>query len=87
LITFELVFTFWNRCGRFDDLVDELLRLIDLLFGVCHDQTVQVLFLIAGVSCVRSTLSFLDGAFAANSDFGARFGFHLLEGIATRSNE
>ena len=47
----------WKTC-RLDDIVDQLLRFVDLFFGICHDQAVQVFFLVAGVSCVRTTLSF-----------------------------
>lgn len=67
--------------------MDQLLRLVDLVFGVGHDEAMQVFLLVAGVSSVRSTLTLLDGAFAANRNLGARLGFHLLERVATRTNQ
>ena len=70
-----------------NDVVDKLLRLVDLLLSVCHDQTVEILLLVAGVSCVRSSFPLLDGAFATNCNFCARFRFHLLERVSTRANE
>lgn len=70
---------------RLDNVVDQLLGLVDLLFGLCHDQTMKVFFLVATVSGVRSTLSFLDGALATDSNFGTRLSLHFLQGIATRS--
>ena len=72
---------------RLDDVVNQLFRLIDLLFRICHNKTMQVFFLIASVSSVRSTFPFLNRALATNGDFGTGFGFHLLESIATRSDE
>jgi hypothetical protein len=39
------------------------------------------------VSGVRSSFSFLHRAFATNSNLGTRFGFHLLQGITTRTYE
>jgi len=72
---------------RFNDVVDELLGLVDLVFGIGHDQTVQVLFLVARVSRVRPALAFLDRAFTTNRNLGTGFGLHLLECVATRANE
>lgn len=40
LIAFELVLPFRDGGGSFDDIVDQLFRLVDFLFGVCHDQAV-----------------------------------------------
>ena len=65
--------TYWNGAlvtFRFYHIVDEFLGFVDLLFGVGHDQAMQVFFLVAGVSCVRSTFSFFDGSFATDGDFG-----------------
>jgi ABC-type proline/glycine betaine transport system permease subunit len=67
--------------------VNELLRLVNLVLGIGHDQAVQVFLLVAGVSCVRSTFTLLDGAFASDSDLCAGFGFHLLERVSTRADE
>jgi hypothetical protein len=39
------------------------------------------------VSGIRSALALLDGAFASNGNLGSRLGFHLLEGVSTRSYE
>lgn len=71
----------------FDDVVDQLLGLVDLVLGVCHDQTVQVLFLVASVSGIRATFALLDRALAANCDLGSRLSFHLFEGVATGSDK
>ena len=62
----------------FNDIVDQLLGLVDLILGVGHDKTVEVLFLVAGVSGVGTTLAFLDGALAADGNLGARLCLHLL---------
>jgi ABC-type proline/glycine betaine transport system permease subunit len=67
--------------------VNQLLGLVHLLFGIGHDQAVEVFFLIASVSGVRSTLALLDGTFAADGDLGAGLGLHLLQGVSTRSYE
>jgi len=40
--------------------MDFLLGFVDFLFSVGHDKTMQVFFLVAGVSGVRAALSFLD---------------------------
>lgn len=72
---------------RLNDVVDELLGLVDLLLRIRHDQTMQVLLLVAGVSCVRASFTLLDGAFATNRNLCARLGLHLLERVSTRSNE
>lgn len=87
LVTLELVLSFGDRCCRLDDIVNELFGFVDLLFCVCHDQAMEIFFLVAGVSCVRSTLAFLDRAFATNGDLCTRFCFHLFQSIATRSDE
>ena len=72
---------------RLDDLVDQLLRLVDLFFGVCHDQAVQIFFLVTGVSSIRSSFPFLDGAFSTDCNLRLGLGFHFLERVATRSDE
>ena len=72
---------------RLDDVVDELLGLVDLLLRIRHDQAVQVLLLVAGVSCVRSSFTLLDGALATNRNLCAGLRLHLLEGVSSRSNE
>lgn len=77
----------WDGTYSFDDIVDQLLCLIDLVFGVGHDQTVKVFLLVTGMSCVRSAFSFFHGAFATNGNLGTGLAFHLLEGIATRTDE
>jgi hypothetical protein len=71
----------------FNDIVNQLLRLIDLVLGIGHDKTMQIFFLVAGVSSVRSAFALLDGAFASNGNLGARLGFHLLERVSTRANQ
>lgn len=72
---------------RFDNIVDKFLCLVDLFFGISHDKTMQIFFLVAGVSRVRTPFAFFDGAFASDSNFGTRFGLHLLESIAARSDK
>ncbi len=70
-----------------DDVVNELLGLVDLLLGVRHDQAMQILLLVAGMSCVRSTFALFNGAFATDRNLCARLRLHLLEGVSTRSNK
>ena len=76
-----------EKTYRFNDIVNELLRLVNLIFGIGHDETMQVFFLVAGVSSVRSSFTLLDGAFATNSNFGTRLRFHFLERVTTRTNQ
>lgn len=87
LVTLELVLAFGNGCGCFNDIVDKLLGLINLFFGVRHNQTVKIFFLVATVSGVRSAFSFFDGAFASNGDLSTGLGLHLFQGVSTRSYE
>lgn len=70
-----------------DNVVDELLGLVDLLLRIRHDQAVKVLLLVAGMSCVRSSLTLFDGTFATDRNLCARLGLHLLEGVSSRSNK
>jgi hypothetical protein len=37
LVALELVLAFRDRCSSFNDVVNQLLGLVHLLFGVCHD--------------------------------------------------
>jgi hypothetical protein len=69
----------------FDNIVDQLLGFVDLVFGVRHDQAVQIFVKVAGVSSVRLALAFFDRAFATNGDLGARLGLHLFECVTTRA--
>jgi hypothetical protein len=55
---------------RLDNVVHKFLGFVNLLFRICHDQTMKILFLVASVSGVRSAFSFLDRAFASNSNLG-----------------
>ncbi len=66
--------------------MDQLLGLIDLVLRIRHDETVEILILVAGMSSVRLSFTLLDGAFASNSNLGAGLVLHLLQRIATRSN-
>ena len=72
---------------RFNDVVNELLGLIDLLLSIGHDQTVQVLLLVARVSGIRAALTLLDGALAADGNLGTGLRLHLLESVATRADK
>ena len=103
LVALQLVLAFRNRSSlnksvicqlgrsrdtnRFDDVVNQLLRLVDLFLSVRHDQTVQVFLLVAGMGCVRSAFAFLDGTLATDSNFCSGLGFHLFECISTGANE
>jgi hypothetical protein len=79
--------TFGNRSSGFNDVVDQLLRLVDLIFGIGHDQAVEILLLIAGVSGIRAAFTLLDGTFATNCNLCTGFGLHLLEGVTTGTYE
>jgi len=85
LVALELILTFGDGSGSLDNVVNQLLGLVHLLFSLCHDQTVEILLLVASVSGIRSAFSFLDGAFSTNGNLGARFGLHFLQGVSTRS--
>jgi hypothetical protein len=85
-----LVLTFEDGMGMtysLDNVVDELLGLVDFLLRVGHNQAVQVLLLVTGMSCVRSSFTLFDGALATDRNLRAGLGFHLLEGVSTRSNK
>lgn len=60
LIPLELVLAFRNGRSRLDDVVHQFLGFVDFFFSVCHDKTMEIFFLVASVSGVRSTFSFLD---------------------------
>ena len=70
-----------------DDVVDQLLGLVNLLLGICHDQTVEILLLVAGVSGVGPTLAFLDGTLSTDGDLGAGLCFHFLQSVTTRADK
>lgn len=76
-----------NRTYSFNDVVNEFLGLVDLVFGVGHDETVQVFFLITCVSSVRTSFALFDGTFAADRNLCPRLGFHLLQSISTGADE
>jgi hypothetical protein len=78
LVALEFVLTFRNRCSSLNNVMNKLLGLVDLLFGISHDKTVQVFFLVAGVSGIRPALALLDGALATNGNLGTRISLHLL---------
>ena len=64
----------WGERGEtysLNDIVNQLFRVVDLLLGIRHDQAMEIFFLVAGVSCVRTTLSFLDGSLSTNGNLGA----------------
>lgn len=87
LVTLELILAFGNRCGSFDDVVDQLLGLVNLVLRVCHDETMKVFFLVAGVGSVRPAFAFLDGSLATNGDFSSGIIFHFLQRVTTRSDK
>ena len=67
--------------------MNQLLGLVDLLLRVGHDETVEIFFLVAGMSCVRAALAFLDGSLAADGNLGARLSLHLLQSVSTGADE
>lgn len=71
----------------FNDVVNQLLGLVHLLFGVCHDQTMEILLLVTGVGGVRTAFSFLHGSFATNGDFSLRFSLHLFQRVSTGADK
>lgn len=80
-----------KECGGktygFNDIVDEFLGLVDLVFRVGHDEAMQIFFLVTGVSSIRTAFALLDGAFAADRNLCPRLGFHLLQSISTGTDE
>lgn len=78
-----------RRAGvyRLNNIVNQLLGLVDLVLGISHDQAMQVLFLVARVSCVRSAFALLHGALATDCNLGTRLSLHFLQSIATRANK
>ena len=72
---------------RLNNVMNQLLRLVHLFLGVGHDETVKILFLVAGMGSVGAALALLDGALATNGNLGAGFRLHLFEGVATGADE
>jgi len=87
LVALELVLTFGDRGSRLNDVVNQLLCLVDFVLCVGHDQAMEVFFLVAGMGSVRTSLPFLYRAFATDGNLGTGLRFHLLEGVATRTDE
>lgn len=87
LVTLQFVLALGDGSSGFDDVVDQFLGLVNLVLGVGHDQAVEILFLITGVSCIGAALALLDGTLATNGNFCTRFGLHLLQSVATRADE
>jgi len=67
--------------------VNQLLGLDDLLFGVGHDQAMEILLLVTSMGRVGTTFTFLDRTFTTDGNLGTRVAFHLLQGIATRADK
>jgi uncharacterized membrane protein len=87
LVALEFVLTLRDGCGRLNDVVNKLLGFVHLLLSISHDKAVEIFFLVASVSGIRSALALLDRALATNGNLGSRLGLHLLEGVSTRSYE
>jgi hypothetical protein len=62
-----------RNTNRLNDIVDQLLRLVDLVLCVGHDQTVKVLFLVAGMGSIRAPFALFHGALSTNGNLGAGF--------------
>lgn len=77
----------WSFTYRLNDLVNEFLRFDDLFLGIGHNQAVQILILVAGMSSVRLALTLLDRALSADRDLGLRFGFHVFQSVTTGTDE
>lgn len=75
------------RTYSLNDIVNQFLGLIDLFFGIGHDETMQVLFLVAGVGGIGSAFAFLDGTLATNGNLGSRVAFHLLQSVTSRPDK
>lgn len=70
-----------------NNIVNQLFGFVDFFLCIGHDETVQVLFEIARMCCIRTTLSFLDGTLSTNGNLCARVLLHSLECVTTRANE
>lgn len=77
----------WSSTYCLNDVVDEFLGFVNLLLSIAHNETMEVLVLVAGVSGVRLPFALFDRAFAANGDFGTGLLFHLFQRVTTRTNE
>jgi len=72
---------------RLNNIVDQLLCLVNFLFSICHDQAMQILFLVRSVSSVGASFAFLYGSLSTNSNFCTGFCFHFLQGVSTGPNQ
>jgi hypothetical protein len=70
-----------------DNIMDQFLGFIDLFLGICHDQAVEILFLVACVCSIGPAFTFLDRTFSTDGNLGTGFSFHLLQSVATRANK
>lgn len=73
LAPFQLILSLGDGCCCLNYVVDQLLGLVDLLFCVSHDETMQVFFLVAGGSSIRTALALLDRALATDGNFCTGF--------------
>jgi hypothetical protein len=76
-----------NVAYRLNDLVDELLGFCNLFLGIGHDQAVEVLVLVAGMSSIRLAFTLLDRALSTNGDLGLRLCFHIFQSVTTGTDE
>jgi hypothetical protein len=87
LVPLELVLALGDGGGGFDDVVDKLFGLVDLVFGVGHDQAMEILLLVASVSSVGTAFTLLDRTFATDCNLCTGLRFHLLESVTTGTYE
>ena len=81
------VWEIWDVTHRLDDVMNQLLRLVDLLFRIGHDQAMQIFVLVAGVSGVRLSFTLFHRALASDCNLGLGLGLHLLQCVATRADK
>lgn len=74
---------------NFNDRIDQLDTFAYFVLSIGDDETVQVFVVVVrrAPHAIRSTLSLLDRTFASNRDLGARLPLHLLQRVATRTDE
>ncbi len=68
----------WRKTYSLNDVMNQLLGLIDLLLSIGHNQAMKIFLLVAGMSGVRTTFSFLHGTLSTDGDLGSGFCFHFL---------
>jgi hypothetical protein len=77
LASLVIVLAFGSGSSSFDNLVNQVHTSVNLILGLCHDKTVEILFGVICI-CIRSALALLDTSLASNTNLGTTLPLHPL---------